>query len=102
MTPITAADGAPLYTYCLYLDDYDFFAENPATSPHVLTFALYKHEDDLYDPTDNDILPAVFEAVKEALQAFPEALAAARAAADKLRAEFRGWALVIPPPKPAT
>ena len=98
---ITSADGTPLYRYSIHLDNYVHVSDHPDHSPHLVTFTLYHHENDLYEPQDCEILPAILEVVKEALEAFPDALAAALAATAKLRAELRGFS-PHPPPQPAT
>ena len=91
MNIITADQAAELYRYCILEDEFDFDAAAPDHSPHYVTFTLRHHEDDLYQPSDGEILPALFEAAHGALAAFPEAFAAVRAALDQLRADLRGY-----------
>ena len=88
---ITAEQAAEIYRYCILEDEFDFDAAAPDYSPHYVTFTLRHHEDDLYQPTDGQIYPALLEVIHEALGAFPDAFAAVRAALDQLRADLRGY-----------
>lgn len=101
-TAITDEHGAPLYHYCIHLDDYEYSNDHPDARTDVITFHLHHHKDDLYEPTDGEFLPALLDTIKHALQAFPEALAAALEATRQLRADLRGYTFLPDPvPKPA-
>lgn len=86
---------ATLYHYCLWDESEDALAVFDDDAIQIL---IRPHPDHHYLPSEMEILPALFQVVLEALEAFPDALAAARAAIEKLRTELRGWALANPAP----
>ena len=61
--PEPEPDIASLYRFCLWIDDYDYFADTPELSPNVLVFALERAPDPLYEPNDSEFLPLLLEEI---------------------------------------
>ena len=93
-------DAAELYRFCLWIDDYDYFADTPELSPNILVFALARAEDPLYEPTDVEFLPLLLEEVHRITKPFSEIHQQIQQAAALLRAQYTGFRLQPDPVAP--
>ena len=94
--PEPEPDIASLYRFCLWIDDYDYFADTPELSPNVLVFALERAPDPLYEPTDTDFLPLLLEEIQRITAPFLEIRQQIQQASARLRAQFQGSRLHHP------
>lgn len=89
----TSQEIAELYRFCLWIDDYDYFADTPELSPDVLVFALERAEDPLYEPTDSEFLPLLLEEIYRITKPVSEIFQQIQQAAADLRSQYAGFRL---------
>ena len=89
-------DIASFYRFCLWIDDYDYFADTPELSPNVLVFALERAPDPLYEPNDSEFLPLLLEEIHRITAPFAEVRQQIQEASARLRAQYQGFRLRYP------
>jgi hypothetical protein len=100
--PEPEPDIASLYRFCLWIDDYDYFADTPELSPNVLVFSLERAPDPLYEPNDSEFLPLLLEEIHRITAPFAEIRLQIQQASARLRAQYQGFKLRYPEAVPQT